>query len=268
MKALADSKRVEEVSSRESAEKACAVIDTVLRRIAKLRPPKAGSTFVEVGSAAGANVAALAKAGFQPTGVDVVREFVEVARRRHEGIPFVVAAAEDLPFDDESFDHVLLLSVLEHVQDWRLTLSEAVRVLKPGGILYASTTNRFCPKQYEIRYIYGFGYLPAPVRRAIYAGAMRYWPALIHHTQLPAYHWFSYGQLARELRALQTTPHHLLSLFRSEDIPARFRKPGLFQLTQFATRHPVLTTTLIAPTTTVLAQKTVEGGARARMSAR
>ena len=30
---------------------------------------------------------------------------------------------------------------------------------------------------------------------------MRYWPALIHHTRLPAYHWFSFGQLARELRA-------------------------------------------------------------------
>jgi ubiquinone/menaquinone biosynthesis C-methylase UbiE len=252
---MADAKRVEEVASRESAEQARAVIDTVVRRISKLRPPQPGATFVEVGSAAGANVAALAEAGFKPTGVDIVEEFVELARTRHAEIPFVVAAAESLPFADDSFDYVLLLSVLEHVRDWRLTLAEAVRVLKPGGILYASTTNRFCPKQYEIRYLYGFGYLPSPVRRAIYAGAMRYRPALIHHTRLPAYHWFSFGQLARELRGLGTTPHHFLSLYRREDIPARFKRRVLSQLTQFATRHPVLTTTLIAPTTTVLAQK-------------
>jgi len=251
----AGTKRLEEVESRESAAKARAVIETVIRRVSLLRPPRPGETFLDIGSAAGANTAALAESGYSATGAEIVAEFVSLARQTHPGIPFVTAPAEELPFADESFDFVVLLSLLEHVHDWRKTIAEAVRVLKRNGVLFATTTNRFCPKQYEIRYLYGFGYLPSRVQKTIYSLSMRYWPRLVHHTDLPAYHWFSFGQLARELQALGATPHHWLSLLGEENIPTRFRRPVLYQLTRFATKHPVWTTALIAPTTTILAQK-------------
>lgn len=38
-----------------------------------------------------------------------------------------------LPFEDASYDHVLLINVLEHVFNYRQLLSEATRVVKPGG---------------------------------------------------------------------------------------------------------------------------------------
>jgi len=43
--------------------------------------------------------------------------------------------AEDLPFEDGGFDHVVSVFVLCTVKDARSTLSEARRVLKPGGTL-------------------------------------------------------------------------------------------------------------------------------------
>ena len=43
--------------------------------------------------------------------------------------------AEDLPFEDGSFDHVVSVLVLCTVQDARSALSEVRRVLKPGGTL-------------------------------------------------------------------------------------------------------------------------------------
>ena len=44
-------------------------------------------------------------------------------------------AAEHLPLQDESCDGYILQAVLEHVENAEMTLSEAYRVLKPGGRL-------------------------------------------------------------------------------------------------------------------------------------
>lgn len=51
----------------------------------------------------------------------------------------VVAPAESLPFDDDSFDCVLCTQVLEHVRDPTVVVSEIHRVLKIGGTAFIST---------------------------------------------------------------------------------------------------------------------------------
>lgn len=50
----------------------------------------------------------------------------------------VVGVAEKLPFADGSFDGVFSVAVLEHVQDPFRCARELVRVLKPGGVLFAA----------------------------------------------------------------------------------------------------------------------------------
>lgn len=42
----------------------------------------------------------------------------------------------DLRFDDESFDVVTCISILEHVADPPLAITEMTRVLKPGGAIW------------------------------------------------------------------------------------------------------------------------------------
>jgi SAM-dependent methyltransferase len=54
-------------------------------------------------------------------------------------LDFRTADAEALPYEDESFDSVLLLHVLYHVDDRRRALEEAFRVLRPGGRVFVST---------------------------------------------------------------------------------------------------------------------------------
>lgn len=69
-----------------------------------------------------------------------------------DGSPVAVAAAtekgrnvrlgdvdEPLPFDDGTFDTVVMKDLLEHVVDPVAVVTEALRVLRPGGVAFASS---------------------------------------------------------------------------------------------------------------------------------
>jgi SAM-dependent methyltransferase len=51
----------------------------------------------------------------------------------------LICDAHDLPFQDASFDGVIIQAVLEHVLDPQRCVDELHRVLKPGGLVYAET---------------------------------------------------------------------------------------------------------------------------------
>jgi len=76
-------------------------------------------------------------------GVDIDPERVAEASQLLPNIR--VASAEQLPYPDNMFDVVLSHEVLEHVGDDRAAVSEAVRVLKPGGRLVVFVPNRWYP---------------------------------------------------------------------------------------------------------------------------
>jgi ubiquinone/menaquinone biosynthesis C-methylase UbiE len=53
----------------------------------------------------------------------------------------VFGRGEELPFKTETFDSVLMIEVIEHIEKDRKALKEIFAVLKPGGILVQSTPN-------------------------------------------------------------------------------------------------------------------------------
>ena len=57
-----------------------------------------------------------------------------VARFYHK--PFVVGSATEMPFDDDTYDAVWTVWVLEHIPQPEKALSEIRRVLKPDGVLF------------------------------------------------------------------------------------------------------------------------------------
>ncbi len=70
------------------------------------------------------------------TGIDSSQSAVSDARNKNRNV--VHGSVEDcLPFEDNSFDAVLLKDILEHLSSPALAVSECKRVLRPSGRLAA-----------------------------------------------------------------------------------------------------------------------------------
>ena len=119
----------------------------VIERHAR-RPP---ATVLDVGGAAGAYALWLAEAGYTVHLIDAAPRLVAEAERRSAGRDRPLAScrvgdARALEFPDGSADIVLLLGPLYHLtkgSDRARALSEARRVLRPGGQLFAAAISRW-----------------------------------------------------------------------------------------------------------------------------
>lgn len=115
--------------------------DVVRRRRLALEAVDAqpGERILDVGCGPGYYVAELAdRVGPDGAvvGIDLSKEMLAVAGGRCAGLPnaeFRQADATALPVDDEDFDRVLSVQMLEYVPDVDAALAEIRRVLRPGG---------------------------------------------------------------------------------------------------------------------------------------
>jgi SAM-dependent methyltransferase len=103
-----------------------------------------GRRVLDAGCGTGYGVAALAGHANFVAGADIAKEAVDYARASAgaENVCYLQASATALPFASGAFDLVTAFEVIEHLKDWRGLLSEAARVLAPGGLFLVSTPNR------------------------------------------------------------------------------------------------------------------------------
>jgi SAM-dependent methyltransferase len=113
--------------------------------------PSASISIIDIGGAAGAYSFWLAGLGHELTLVDLTPKHVEQARATNQGAAAKLARIEegdalDLRFPDGAFDMALLMGPLYHLpeRERRIrAIREALRVVKPGGLVVAAAISRF-----------------------------------------------------------------------------------------------------------------------------
>lgn len=107
------------------------ILESFLQAIAQqIRNPKSEIRILDVGCGTGANLEMLAQFG-EAEGVDVSDDALEFCKAK--GLKAHKGLAENLPFEDASFDLVTALDVVEHLDDDLEGLKEMRRVLKKDG---------------------------------------------------------------------------------------------------------------------------------------
>lgn len=102
---------------------------------------------LEIGCSMGTDLLQLARSGFDVTGIDLTEEGIRLAKLRftlyNHQASLMVSDAEDLPFDDNTFDIVYSFGVLHHTPDTQGAINEVYRVLKPGGLAVIMLYNKY-----------------------------------------------------------------------------------------------------------------------------
>jgi SAM-dependent methyltransferase len=143
-------------------------------RLVQRRVGLDGKRVLDVGCGIGAYMSQFLRFTPQVYGVDLDQE--RVCRAREQTPRALVAAAEHLPFREESFDVIFLHEVIEHVKDDSQCVREASRVLRQGGHMVIYAPNRLYPlethgfylgRRYVFRLLPLVNYLPYPLRRCL-----------------------------------------------------------------------------------------------------
>ena len=101
-------------------------------------PPNRKPKLLDVGCATGGFLLT-ASNDFDAEGVELNADMAAIARRR--GLRVTTGRLEEAFSDENRFDVITMLQVIEHVIEPVALLREAARLLRPGGIIYLNTPN-------------------------------------------------------------------------------------------------------------------------------
>lgn len=105
--------------------------------VAGFDPYRGGGRWLDVGCGAGALMRAAARRGWTAVGTEVAAGAAEAVRA--QGFHVHLGALHKLPLERGSFDVVSLVEVIEHVPEPAALMTDAARMIRPGGAVYLTT---------------------------------------------------------------------------------------------------------------------------------
>jgi 2-polyprenyl-6-hydroxyphenyl methylase/3-demethylubiquinone-9 3-methyltransferase len=239
-----------ESQSEETFRRFRTIRDCILGVIKKNELQTHSLDIADIGCGAGTQCMIWAELDHHVHGLDVNEPLLKLARERASeagyGIDYRVGSAVDIPWADSSMDVCLVLELIEHVADWETCLHQCIRILKPGGILFLTTTNKLCPFQEEFN-LPLYSWYPARLKRFFERIATTTHPELVNYAK-----WFHFFRLHS---VLQT---HGFQCFDRFDIMDLSEKDNLRKVIGSLIRAVFLCrwfAYFFAPSTTILAIK-------------
>jgi ubiquinone/menaquinone biosynthesis C-methylase UbiE len=189
---------VQASQSPEALSRFRALRDTILR-VGSQRGLRNGVLKVaDIGCGAGTQSLVWAELGHNVHGLDINQPLLDLARQRASAqgrqIDFQLGSSTQMPWPNGSMDICVVLELLEHVADWRRCIGECSRILRSGGILLLTTTNKLCPFQHEYN-LPLYSWYPGRVKRYFERLAVTTRPDLANYATYPAVNWFSFYSL-------------------------------------------------------------------------
>lgn len=125
-------------------------LELELQLMRDMLQPAAGDLLLDIGCGTGVCLETFLDLGLKVTGLDASTYALDIALDKvGKRVDFYKGFAEDLPFDDNSFNHACLFTSLEFVEDPNKALAEAFRVAKDR--VFLGVLNRYALKGLQRR---------------------------------------------------------------------------------------------------------------------
>jgi SAM-dependent methyltransferase len=176
--------------------------ETYLWPVRAVRDITPASEILEIGTGIGWFPILCKERGLRCKGLEISPQLIELAHElgAQRGIvpDIELGNLEEYPLPRGFYDVVIASSVFEHVEDWRGGLRKVFDTLKPGGVLFFESTNKFSFSSGEYRGVPLYGWMPDSWRYAL--------RKRVHGPEIMKlgidFHQFTHGRLRREFTRL------------------------------------------------------------------
>ena len=131
----------------------------------------ASTKILEIGTGVGWFPIRCKQRGWDCIGLEISPQLIEYAKQlgaRHGVVPDIrLGNIEEADFGSEVFDIVVASNVFEHIEHWKESLAIIYRMLKPAGVLFFESTNKFSFVSHEYKGVPLYGWLPDGLRYGV-----------------------------------------------------------------------------------------------------
>ncbi len=117
--------------------------DLEKRLIIQFARPKKGEKVLDVGCGTGTYGSEFSKMGLEVTCLDMSKRMLNIAKTKSKNIDTILGNVEDMPFEDNTFDLIVGITLIEFLPKPEKAIREMRRVLKDDGRIILGVLNRF-----------------------------------------------------------------------------------------------------------------------------